>query len=154
MNPAEQDSNILHKTATAASDTVAGTRRKLGWGSGAEQDRHGSHFGLGYDGLERLRRAAAAKGTGAEQDRYGAHFTMDEQAVQQARDAMFRSGASGAEQDRYQARFGLGYDGIQRVKALAARKGVGAEQERYQGHFGLDDAKVEKAMDQVKGFMK
>jgi hypothetical protein len=118
--------------------------------SGAEQDRHASHFGLGHDGLARIKQAASAPGVGAEQDRYGAHFGLDAQTVQRAKDAILSSGVGGAEQDRYQAKFGLGHDGLARVKALTEQKGVGAEQDRYEGHFAIDPAKLDKALDTAK----
>ncbi|KIW08978.1 uncharacterized protein PV09_00886 [Verruconis gallopava] len=131
-------------------NTIPSPSRKLSFGSGAEQDRYAAHFGLGHDGLERIRRAASSKGIGAEQDRYASHFSLEEAKIRQAKEAIFNSGASGAEQDRYEARFGLGYDGLQRLKALVRSEGVGAEQDRYDGHFGLDESKVEKALEGLK----
>ena len=120
--------------AQEAMDAVTGSSAskpepKVG---GSEVDTYGSHFGLGNDGLARVKQAASMKGEGAEQDIWaGKMGLLDEQRIQQAKDAMFNSGTSGAEQDRYQARFGLGNDGLERVKALAATKGSGSEVDRY-----------------------
>lgn len=102
------------------------------YGSGAEQDRYGAHFGAsteklkeaGNRGLDRLRQAALAKGEGAEQDRYASYFShpevgvLDTERVKRAVES-FLSGEK--------SNHGLGYDGQQRVRLLAA-KGTGAEQ--------------------------
>lgn len=120
--------------AQEAMDAVTGSpaskpEPKVG---GSEVDTYGSHFGLGNDGLARVKQAASMRGEGAEQDIWaGKMGLLDGQRIQQAKDAMFNSGTSGAEQDRYQARFGLGNDGLERVKALAATKGSGSEVDRY-----------------------
>lgn len=115
-------------------------------GSGAEQDRHASHFGLGADGLARAQQLAGTKGVGAEQDRYGDHFSAGAEkmgtAMSGAMSGAFQ-GTSGAEQDRHEGHFGLGADGLAKVQKLAETKGTGAEQDRYGDHFSgaLDAAK-------------
>jgi hypothetical protein len=106
MNSGAQGSyvNKIKDTAQDTVNIIAGNAdvksQSLGWVSGAEHDRQSSHFGLGHDGLQRVRQAASTNGIGAEQDRYAAHFSLDTQKVQQAKDAVFNSGTSGAEQDR------------------------------------------------------
>lgn len=111
---------------TATSPPAAGPR----FGSGAEQDRYASHFGIGSGGLERIKQAASYKGSGAEQDRYESHFHVDQERVKEAAHKILHSNGSGAEQDRWASHFGLGADGWERAKRLAATKGEGAEQVR------------------------
>jgi hypothetical protein len=97
-------------------------------GSGSEVDRLESHFGLGEDGIARVKRMAEMEGTGAEQDRYGGHFGIDEQKIKDAAAALSERKGSGAEQDVHAARFELGNDGIQQVRKLVGAQGVGSEQ--------------------------
>ncbi len=78
------------------------------YGSGAEQDRYGSHFNVPTNalnkGVDKLKQAALAKGDGAEQDRHSGHF-------------------------------GIGDKGYDTLKSAARYKGDGAEQDRYHAHF-------------------
>lgn len=99
-----------------------------GSGSGSEVDRYESHFGLGHDGIEQLKKAASMKGAGAEQDRYDGHFGLDAEKIKEATNAFLNAKGTGAEQDVHSGHFGLGYDGLERVKQLTNMKGVGAEQ--------------------------
>jgi hypothetical protein len=107
-------------------------------GSGAEQDRYGSHFGASTErieqginyGVDKLKEAAMTKGQGAEQDRYSAHFSpsahsIDARKVQEAAYSMMNK-AKGATETT--STWGLGYDGQQRVKMLSGGHGSGAEQ--------------------------
>jgi hypothetical protein len=107
-------------------------------GSGAEQDRYGSHFGASTarieqginKGVDKLKEAAMAKGEGAEQDRYNAHFSpaahsIDAQKVQQAAKSIMEKAKGNA---KTSSSFGLGYDGQRRAKLLAGGNGSGAEQ--------------------------
>ncbi|OAL55317.1 hypothetical protein IQ07DRAFT_582817 [Pyrenochaeta sp. DS3sAY3a] len=121
------------------------------YGSGAEQDRYGSHFTVPSEtidrGVNKLKEVASYKGDGAEQDRYGAHFSpalhsLDAQKVPAAAASI---AAKGNEADTY----GLGYDGQQRAKLLAG-SGTGAEQDRLGGHFGLDKDTVANAAQRVQ----
>ncbi|KAF2670413.1 hypothetical protein BT63DRAFT_237567 [Microthyrium microscopicum] len=112
--------------------------------SGAEQDRYGSFFGLGSDGLARIRKAATYQGVGAEQDRYGSHFSLDSKQVRKAADSVLQSGRSAVHKDITNGNHWLGYDGRQVMKGLLNTGGVGAEQERYGAHFGVDSANVRK----------
>jgi hypothetical protein len=101
-------------------------------GSGAEQDRYESHFGVGSDGLNRVKKAAAEwKGSGAEQDRYQMHFGLDEDKVKAAAQHLLNFKGEGAEQDRHASHFGLGADGWARARLMAQHMGPGAEQVRY-----------------------
>lgn len=106
------------------------------YGSGAEQDRYGSHFGGSAErieqglnkGMDKLKQAAMTKGEGAEQDRYNSHFSpaahdTDLFRVQQAVQSIKNQAQTGAATSTH----GLGYDGQQRAKILAGG-GVGAEQ--------------------------
>lgn len=106
-------------------------------GSGAEQDRYGSHFAPGAErikqgidqGIDKVKQAAQYKGEGAEQDRYNAHFSPAEhdtdlfrvqQAVQAIKNQAHQPGLA-------TSTYGLGYDGQRRAKLIAGG-GVGAEQ--------------------------
>jgi hypothetical protein len=107
-------------------------------GSGAEQDRYGSHFGASTakieqginKGIDYAKQAAQYKGEGAEQDRYNARFSpavhsIDARRVQQyAASLMHKANGNAATSSS----FGLGYDGQQRAKVLAGGNGSGAEQ--------------------------
>jgi hypothetical protein len=111
-------------------------------GSGAEQDRYGSHFSASTErierginqGMDKLKEAAKTKGQGAEQDRYNAHFSpvahgygMDAKQVQKAAESVANK-AKGA--TKTSSNFGLGYDGQRMAKLLAGGNGSGAEQVR------------------------
>ena len=120
MNPF---SNTTNEEAASAPKP-----QRRSFGSGAEQDRYASHFGIGTEGLERLKELASYKGDGAEQDRYKSHFSLDSDRVRAAADSILHAKGAGAEQDRYESRFGLGNDGWERAKRLAEFKGMGAEQ--------------------------
>lgn len=99
------------------------------FGSGSEVDRYESHFGIGSDGIERMKKAATDfKGVGAEQDRYQSHFGLDADKVQEAAKSILNAKGDGAEQDRHGSHFGLGADGWERAKQLARMQGEGAEQ--------------------------
>ena len=108
---------------------LSGAPSTLPLGSGSEVDRYGSHFSIGSDGLQQIKKAAGSmQGLRAEQDVHSSHFGgLDAQKVREAAETMFK-GASGAEQDRHASHFGLGHDGIAQVKKLAGVKGVGAAQ--------------------------
>jgi hypothetical protein len=107
-------------------------------GSGAEQDRYGSHFaastekieqGINY-GVDKLKDAAKTKGSGAEQDRYENYFSpsahsLDSRKVQEAAKAIMNR-ARGATDTT--STWGLGHDGQQRVKMMTGGHGSGAEQ--------------------------
>jgi|TARA_R110002003_G_scaffold141_32_gene13139 hypothetical protein len=110
------------------------------YGSGAEQDRFGGHFGASTEkieqginkGIDKVKQAAQYKGDGAEQDRYNSHFSpvahgTDAHRVQQAVESL-RKKASG--QAKSSSSFGLGYDGRRRAELLAGGNGSGAEQVR------------------------
>ena len=120
MNPFSNTTN-----ETSPKDKGSVTSR---FGSGAEQDRHESHFGIGTDGLDRLKKFADLKGVGSEQDRYQAHFGFDQDKVKDATQNLLNRKGSGSEVDRYESHFGLGNDGWERAKKLASMKGVGSEQ--------------------------
>jgi hypothetical protein len=107
-------------------------------GSGAEQDRYGSHFGASTEkieqginyGVDKIKEAAKTKGSGAEQDRYQSHFSpvahsIDARKVQEVAKGMMNK-AKGATETT--STWGLGYDGQQRVKMLTGGHGSGAEQ--------------------------
>lgn len=114
--------------------------------SGAEQDRYGSHFGIGEAGAERLKHAAEYKGAGAEQERYEGHFGVDPDKVKAATDNLLHHSGSGAEQDRYEGHFGVGPEKVKEVvQEVLHHSGSGAEQDRYAGHFALGPEGVEKA---------
>lgn len=109
------------------------------YGSGAEQDRYGSHFTVPSEtidkGVNKLKEAASYKGDGAEQDRYNAHFSpalhsLDAQKVPAAAASI---AAKGNDADTH----GLGYDGQQRAKLLAG-SGTGAEQVRCVARWGRE----------------
>ncbi|KAH7348167.1 hypothetical protein BKA66DRAFT_447368 [Pyrenochaeta sp. MPI-SDFR-AT-0127] len=93
-------------------------------GSGAEQDRYGSHFSVPTDalnkGVDKLREAALAKGEGAEQDRYNAHLGVGSKGYDKLKEAA-RAKGDGAEQDRYNAHFSPALHSLdaQRVKEAA-----------------------------------
>jgi hypothetical protein len=127
----EQAKEVLRSATGFASSEDSSAQTSQTGVHGSEQDRYASHFGLGNDGLKRVQQLGAKQGLGAEQDVHAAHLSFDKQKIQEAKDAMFKSGHSGAAQDRYQGRFGFGNDGLDRVKAIASTKGVGSEQERY-----------------------
>ena len=108
MSSGNQDSYVSQITGKAqdALNSVTGggstasttTPQKLGK-SGSEVDTYESHFGLGADGLARVKQAASFQGVGAEQEIHNKNMNLlDEQKVQQAKHAMFHSGQSGAEQ--------------------------------------------------------
>jgi hypothetical protein len=107
-------------------------------GSGAEQDRYGSHFGASTEriqhgiekGVDKVKEAAQYRGTGAEQDRYNAHFSpaahgTDAHRVQQYAENLINKAKGSASTS---GSFGLGYDGQRRAKLLAGGNGSGAEQ--------------------------
>jgi hypothetical protein len=106
------------------------------YGSGAEQDRYGSHFASEQlerginKGMDKLKAAAMTKGEGAEQDRYNAYFSpaahgTDAHKVQE----MAKSLMNKAKGSPYtSSSFGLGYDGQLRARTLAGGNGSGAEQ--------------------------
>ncbi|KAF2464565.1 uncharacterized protein BDR25DRAFT_242083 [Lindgomyces ingoldianus] len=119
-------SNTTKETTSTNNPNMGQLNSKLG--SGAEQDRYGSHFGVGHDGIEKMKHVAEFKGTGAEQERYESHFGLDQDKVKAATHDLLHRNGSGAEQDRYEGHFGLGADGVERAKQLASMKGVGAEQ--------------------------
>lgn len=126
MNPFSNTTNEAKATAPTTNTNPLTSK----YGSGAEQDRYAAHFGIGTEGLDRIKQAALTKGTGAEQDRYQAHFGLDEDRVKAAAQSLINAKGEGAEQDRHAAHFGLGADGWARAKELAKAKGVGAEQVR------------------------
>jgi hypothetical protein len=128
MNPFSSTANETKATATVSTTNTNPITSRFS--SGAEQDRYAGHFGIGAEGLDRLKHAAMAKGTGAEQDRYQAHFGLDEDRVKAAAQSLVNAKGTGAEQDRHAAHFGLGADGWERAKELARTQGVGAEQVR------------------------
>jgi hypothetical protein len=114
-------------------------------GSGAEQDRYGSHFGASTErierginkGVDKLKEAAMYQGQGAEQDRYNAHFSpaahsIDAQKVEKAAKSLMEKAKGNAKSS---SSFGLGYDGQQRAKLLAGGNGSGAEQVRQCQHI-------------------
>jgi hypothetical protein len=107
-------------------------------GSGAEQDRYGSHFGASTakieqginKGMDKLKDAAKTKGEGAEQDRYNAHFSpaahsIDARKAHEAARSMMEKAKGNA---KTSSSFGLGHDGQARAKLLAGGNGSGAEQ--------------------------
>ncbi|KAF2826490.1 hypothetical protein CC86DRAFT_293341 [Ophiobolus disseminans] len=129
-------------------------------GSGAEQDRYGSHFGASTakieqginKGIDYVKEAAQYKGEGAEQDRYNARFSpaahgTDAHRVQQAAESLLNKAKGSA---KTTSSFGLGYDGQQRAKLLAGGNGSGAEQDQYGGHFALDRDSVQNAAKRVQ----
>lgn len=122
MNPFSNTTNEASATSTNPSNIASR------FGSGAEQDRYGSHFGIGSDGMNRIKQAANYKGVGAEQDRYQSHFSLDQEQVKAAAQSLLHAKGTGAEQDRHASHFGLGNDGWERAKELAKSQGVGAEQ--------------------------
>lgn len=96
-------------------------------------------------------------GSGAEQDRYGSHFSVPTDAlnrgVDKLKDAALARG-EGAEQDRYNAHLGVGSQGYDKLKEAARAKGDGAEQDRYNAHFSpashsLDAQKVKDAAQSI-----
>jgi len=118
-----------HDASTPTPPTTEGGARH---GVGAEQDRYGSHFGMGDKAANRIKEGvkefARQPGSGAEQDRYESHFGLDHDPVQAAVQALVKAKTSGAEQDRWGSHFGLGADGWARAKKLAETQGAGAEQ--------------------------
>ncbi|KAF2197400.1 hypothetical protein GQ43DRAFT_435185 [Delitschia confertaspora ATCC 74209] len=150
------------KTGVATTDPSAPNSTS---GSGAEQDRFGSHFSspnpqstisdlkssaqdLKASAKDHLKSAvssaAAYNGAGAEQDRFGKHWSLDagEVRVKDAAKAILKKQGTGSEQDRLGLHFGMGSDGWARAKHIVASsaqtQGMGAEQDRYASHFGLD----------------
>ncbi|KAH7089969.1 hypothetical protein FB567DRAFT_590759 [Paraphoma chrysanthemicola] len=130
------------------------------YGSGAEQDRYGSHFGASTakieqginKGIDKVKEAAQYKGDGAEQDRYNSHFSpaahdTDAYRLQQAVESLKKK-ASG--QAKTSSSFGLGYDGRRRAELLAGGNGSGAEQDNLGGHFALHRGTVESAAQKVQ----
>ncbi|KAH3915050.1 hypothetical protein HBI56_016170 [Parastagonospora nodorum] len=130
------------------------------YGSGAEQDRYGSHFGASTEriqhgiekGVDKVKQAAQYRGEGAEQDRYNAHFSpaahgTDAHRVQQYAESLINKAKGSAATS---GSFGLGYDGQQRAKLLAGGNGSGAEQDQFAGHFGLNRGTVENAAQRVQ----
>lgn len=143
--------NPFRNRTNESEDThIARVNTKVG--SGAEQDRFGSHFGnAGSEAADRLKHATEYRGTGAEQDRYGAHFgELGQEAAERLKRLAAEKG-TGAEQDRWDAHLsGAGDEAAERMKKLAMKKGVGAEQDRYQSHFspihfGMDAEAVQAA---------
>ena len=118
MNPFSSTSN--ETKATMPTTTTNPLTSGFNQGSGAEQDRYDSHFGVGTEGLDRMKQAALAKGEG--------HFSLDHDNVKQAAQSIVNAKGSGAEQDTHAAHFGLGADGWARAQQLAQTQGVGAEQ--------------------------
>ncbi|KAF2870605.1 hypothetical protein BDV95DRAFT_574210 [Massariosphaeria phaeospora] len=123
-------------------------------GSGAEQDRLGSHFSfgsssngglgeatehaarkassMGHEAKDATKRALDARGNGAEQDRYGGHFTTRGSWSGFGGPDPVQTAVQGIQNAKdkatgYNGWFGLGHDGQQRVKYLAM-KGDGGEQ--------------------------
>ncbi|KAH7411581.1 hypothetical protein DE146DRAFT_750754 [Phaeosphaeria sp. MPI-PUGE-AT-0046c] len=129
------------------------------YGSGAEQDRYGAHFGASTakieqginKGVDKLKEAAMYQGQGAEQDRYNTHFSpaahgVDRDNVRKAAESLMEKARGNT---KYSNSFGLGYDG-QRMAGILAAPGSGAEQDNYAGHFGLDRRSVENAAKRVQ----
>jgi hypothetical protein len=71
---AEQDRYALHFGGLDAQKIKAAAGKVFQGAPGAEQDVHAGHFGLGNDGLERVKEVVKKQGVGAEQDRYAAYF--------------------------------------------------------------------------------
>ncbi|KAL5115828.1 hypothetical protein ACEQ8H_006323 [Pleosporales sp. CAS-2024a] len=143
-------SNSTEKSAAAQYPVNPDLTRQSG--SGAEQDRYGSHFGASTDkihqgiekGVDRVKQAALAKGSGAEQDRYNAYFSpaahgTDVHRVQQYAQSLMDKAKGSASTS---GSFGLGHDGQQVAKLLAGGNGSGAEQDSFGRHFGLDSRTV------------
>ena len=150
------------------------------YGSGAEQDRYGSHFKLPPNtidsGIDRLKAAAMTRGEGAEQDRYDAHLGIGEKGYNKLKQAAHYQG-EGAEQDRYGSHFSKSFlqrDAVEVMHASAsvAAKGQHAnyhglgydgqqrarmlagslksEQETYESRFSLDRDTVMAGAQKIK----
>ncbi|KAF2280457.1 uncharacterized protein EI97DRAFT_430177 [Westerdykella ornata] len=149
FNRFSNTSNEAAATESAEKAAREAVHRTSRMGSGAEQDRYEAHFGLGSDGLEKIKKVATMKGVGAEQDRYRSHFGLDEERVRAAARSILMAKGEGGEQDRYAMHFGLGADGWARAREMAKAKGEGAEQELYHSHLSLDKT-AEKAAHDIK----
>ncbi|KAF1939216.1 hypothetical protein EJ02DRAFT_457168 [Clathrospora elynae] len=124
------------------------------YGSAAEQDRYGDHFGASTDaikrgvdkGLSKLQQAAAMKGEGAEQDRYNEHLSIGDRGYQAMKDAARYQG-DGAEQDRYNAHFSPSIHSLDARKAVQAAASIAAKgsQASYHG-LGYDGQQRAKMM--------
>jgi hypothetical protein len=115
-------------------------------GSGAEQDRHDSHFGLGPDTVKSAtsRLNTINLGSGAEQDRHDSHFGLGENNPMRTVASTFtENSGSGAEQDRHESHFGLGAnnpikDAVSKFNSSRFGRGSsGSEQDRYDSHFSV-----------------
>jgi hypothetical protein len=118
------------------------------YGSAAEQDRYGEHFGASTDairrgiekGVDKVQHAAMYKGEGAEQDRYSEHLSVGDRGYNKmkgaAHDALHYQG-NGAEQDRYGAHFSPALHSVDAVKALKAAGSVAANGEKNASYYGL-----------------
>jgi hypothetical protein len=123
------------------------------YGSGAEQDRYGQHFGAAgeriaekvKDGLDDV---LHARGSGAEQDRFGQHLGVGSSGYDKAKDAASRAlhaQGNGAEQDRYGAHFSTGGRDPVRAAALdIISAGGDAKKAGWHGlgHDGWERAKI------------
>ncbi|KAH8716918.1 hypothetical protein GQ44DRAFT_624618 [Phaeosphaeriaceae sp. PMI808] len=157
-------SNSTEKSAMAQNPVNPDITKQ--YGSGAEQDRYGSHFSTSTSdigqsinqGVDKVKEAALTKGEGAEQDKYQTHFSpaahgTDAHSVQQATQSLIDKASGSA---KTSSSFGLGFDGQQRAGLLAGGNGSGAEQfltclqDQYGGHFGLDRESVEGAAKRVQ----
>jgi hypothetical protein len=118
------------------------------YGSAAEQDRYGQHFGASTDairggiekGVDKVKQAASYKGEGAEQDRYNEHLSIGDRGYSKmkgvAHDAVHYKG-DGAEQDRYNAHFSPALHSLDAKKALQAAGSVAANGEKNASYYGL-----------------
>jgi hypothetical protein len=118
------------------------------YGSAAEQDRYGQHFGASTDairggiekGVDKVKQAAQYKGEGAEQDRYNEHLSVGDRGYEKMRgaahDALHYQG-NGAEQDRYNAHFSPALHSLDAKKALQAAGSVAAKGEKNASYHGL-----------------
>jgi hypothetical protein len=118
------------------------------YGSAAEQDRYGDHFGASTDairggierGVDKVKQAASYKGEGAEQDRYNEHLSIGDRGYNKAKsaahDALHYKG-DGAEQDRYNAHFSPALHSLDAKKALKAAGSVAANGEKNASYYGL-----------------
>lgn len=105
---------------------------KISHTSGAEQDRYGSHFSGKMPSFNGGS-DKLPRGSGAEQDIYGSHMSGNLPSASGLRDKLPQG--SGAEQDRYGNWFGGKDIPIEKAAGKLPRAS-GAEQDRYGSHFG------------------
>jgi len=114
---------------------------KVFQGSGAEQDRLGSHLSGKAPSVGAFAEQLSHT-SGAEQDRYGSHFSGKAPSFSEIGDRLPRT--SGAEQDIYSSHLSGKLPSASGITDKLPQ-GSGAEQDRYGNWFGGKNVPIEKA---------